>query len=159
MRTFLPLLLLLAASACGTVRTLPVQDSTRVEVRVEREFVTDTAWVELPVIVEKVVTMDTVSVLENKYAISKAEVSGGRLSHSLATRPVREPVKVEKEIVYRDSVVFRDRIVREDVKVEKELTPWQTLKMRTGGYCIASILLIIIYFVIKHLFNLNLFKL
>ncbi len=74
MRTFLPLLLLLAASACGTVRTLPVQDSTRVEVRVEREFVTDTAWVELPVIVEKVVTMDTVSVLENKYAISKAEV-------------------------------------------------------------------------------------
>lgn len=159
MRTILPLLLLLSASACGTVRTLPVQDSTRMEVRVEREFVTDTAWVELPVIVERVVTVDTVSVLENKYAISNAEVSGGRLSHSLATKPVREPVKVEKEIVYRDSMVFRDRIVREEVKVEKEFTPWQTLKMRTGGYCIVAILLIIIYFVIKHLFNLNLFKL
>lgn len=159
MRTILPLLLLLSASACGTVRTLPVQDSTRMEVRVEREFVTDTAWVELPVIVERVVTVDTASVLENRYARSEAVVSDGRLSHSLATKPVREPVKVEKEIVYRDSMVFRDRIVREEVKVEKEFTPWQTLKMRTGGYCIVAILLIIIYFVIKHLFNLNLFKL
>ena len=159
MRTFLPLLLLLAASACGTVRTLPVQDSTRVEVRVEREFVTDTAWVELPVIVERVVTMDTVSVLDNRYARSEAVVSGGRLAHSLETKPVREAAEVQREIVYRDSVVFRDRVVREEVKVERELTPWQTLKMRTGGYCIVAILLIIIYFVIKHLFNHNLFKL
>lgn len=159
MKRFLPLLLLLVASACGTVRTLPVQDSTRVEVRVEKEIVVDTAWVELPVIVEKVVTLDTASVLENRYAKSEAVVSGGRLSHSLATKAVREPVKVEKEIVYRDSLVYRDRVVREEVKVEKALTPWQTLKMRTGGVCLIAILLIIIYFVIKHLFNLNLFKL
>ena len=159
MKRFLPLLLLLVASACGTVRTLPVQDSTRVEVRVEKEIVVDTAWVELPVIVEKVVTLDTVSVLENRYAKSEAVVSSGRLSHSLATKAVREPVKVEKEIVYRDSLVYRDRVVREEVKKEKALTPWQTLKMRTGGVCLIAILLIIIYFVIKHLFNLNLFKL
>lgn len=159
MKRFLPLLLLLVASACGTVRTLPVQDSTRVEVRVEKEIVVDTAWVELPVIVEKVVTLDTASVLENRYAKSEAVVSGGRLSHSLATKAVREPVKVEKEIVYRDSLVYRDKVVKEEVKVEKALTPWQTLKMRTGGVCLIAILLIIIYFIIKHLFNLNLFKL
>ena len=159
MKRFLPLLLLLGVSACGTVRTLPVQDSTRVEVRVEREIVVDTAWVELPVIVEKVVTLDTASVLENKYAKSEAVVSRGRLSHLLATKAVREPVKVEKEIVYRDSVVFRDRVVENKVEVEKALTPWQTLKMKTGGICLLAIVLIIIYFVIKQLFNLNLFKL
>ncbi|MBR4351488.1 MAG: hypothetical protein IKQ01_00295 [Bacteroidales bacterium] len=159
MKRLLPLLLLLAASACGTVRTLPVQDSTRVEVRVEKEYVVDTAWVELPVIVERVATLDTVSVLENRYAKSEAVVSGGMLSHSLETKPVKEPVKIQKEIVYRDSLVFRDRIVKEEVKVEKDLTPWQTLKMRTGGVCLIAMLLIIIYFVIKHLFNLNLFKL
>ena len=159
MKRFLPLLLLLGASACGTVRTLPVQDSTRVEVRVEREIVVDTAWVELPVIVEKIVTLDTASVLENKYARSEAMVSGGRLSHSLATKGVREPVRVEKEIVYRDSLVYRDRVVREEVKVERPLNWWQKLKMKTGGVCLLAILLIIIYFVIKHLFNLNLFKL
>ena len=159
MKYFLPLLLLLAASACGTVRTLPVQDSTRVEVRVEKEIVTDTAWVELPVIVERVVTLDTASVLENRYAVSEAVVSGGRLAHSLATKPVREPVRVEKEIVYRDSLVYRDRVVREEVKVEKQLSWWQRVKMKTGGVCLLAILLIIIYFVIRQLFNLNLFKL
>ncbi|MBO4916533.1 MAG: hypothetical protein J5374_01475 [Bacteroidales bacterium] len=159
MRYVLPLLLLLGASACGTVRMLPVQDSTRVEVRVEREIVVDTAWVELPVIVEKVVTLDTVSVLENKYAISEAEVSGGRLVHSLATKAVREPVLVEKEIVYRDSVVFRDRVAREEIRVERELSWWESFRLRVGGWCLLAVLLIVIYLVIKHLFNLNLFKL
>lgn len=66
MKRLLPLLLLLAASACSTVRMLPVQDSARVEVRVEKEYVVDTAWVELPVIVERVATLDTASVLENR---------------------------------------------------------------------------------------------
>lgn len=110
-------------------------------------------------IVEKVVTLDTASVLENRYAVSEAVVSGGRLSHSLATKGVREPVKVEKEIVYRDSLVYRDRVVREEVKVEKQLSWWQRVKMKTGGVCLLAILLIIIYFVIRQLFNLNLFKL
>ena len=35
---------------------------------------------------------------------------------------VREPVKVEKEIVYRDSLVYRNRVVKEDIYIEKELT-------------------------------------
>ncbi len=159
MKRLLPLLLLLAASACGTVRTLPVQDSTRVEVRIEKEYVVDTAWVELPVIVERVVTLDTASVLENRFAKSEAVVSGGRLSHSLETKPVKEPVKIQKEIVYRDSLVFRDRTVKEEVEVEKALTPWQTLKMKAGGTCLIAIILIIIYFIISRLTNLNLFKL
>ncbi len=159
MKHLLPLLLLLAASACGTVRTLPAQDSARVEVRIEKEYVVDTAWVELPVIVERVVTLDTTSVLENRYAKSEAVVSGGRLSHSLETKPVKEPVKIQKEIVYRDSLVFRDRTVKEEVEVEKALTPWQTLKMKAGGTCLIAIILIIIYFIISRLTNLNLFKL
>ena len=146
-------------SACGVARPVQESDNTRVEVKTVVERVMDTAYVELPVIVEKVVTLDTASVLENRYAKSEAVVSNGRLSHSLATKAVREPVKVEKEIVYRDSLVFRDRVVREEVRVEKALTLWQTLKMRIGGVCLIVILLIIIYFVIKHLFNLNLFKL
>ena len=85
--------------------------------------------------------------------------SGGMFFHSLETKPVKEPVKIQKEIVYRDGLIFRDRIVKEEVKVEKDLTPWQTLKMRTGGVCLIAILLIIIFFVINLLFNLNLFKL
>ena len=145
MKYYLPLLLLLTASACSTVRTLPVQDSTRVEVRYETKTVHDTAYVELPVIVEKVATLDTASVLENKYAKSAASVSGGVLTHSLETKPVREPVAVEKQIVYRDSLVYRDRVQTVTVEVEKKLTAWQTIQMRLGLVAILIIMIVVIY--------------
>ena len=149
MRLALPLLLLslLAASACSTVRPLPSTDSTKVEVRYETKTVHDTAFVELPVIVERVATLDTASVLENKYAKSAASVSGGVLTHSLETKPVREPVSVEKQIVYRDSLVFRDKVQTVTVEVEKKLTWWQTLKMRLGLVAIVLIVIVVIYFI------------
>ena len=149
MRLALPLLLLslLAASACSTVRPLPTTDSTKVEFRYETKTVHDTAFVELPVIVERVATLDTASVLENKYAKSAASVSGGVLTHSLETKPVREPVAVEKQIVYRDSLVFRDRVQTVTVEVEKKLTWWQTIQMRLGLVAIVLIVIVVIYFI------------
>lgn len=156
MKRFLPILLLLSATACGTVRRLPsVTDSTRVEVRVEREFVHDTAWVELPVIIEKMATLDTASVLENKYAKSEAVVSRGVLHHSLQTKPVREPVIVQNEIVYRDSLVYRDRVVREDVYIEKELTWWQRFRLKLGTVSLILIVIAILYLFL-HFFHNNL---
>ena len=147
MKYYLPLLLLLTASACSTVRQLPSTDSTKVEVRYETKTVHDTAFVELPVIVERVATLDTASVLENKYAKSSALVSGGVLTHSLETKPVREPVAVEKQIVYRDSLVYRDKVQTVTVEVEKKLTWWQTLKMRLGIVAIVLIVIVVIYFI------------
>lgn len=147
MKYYLPLLLLLTASACSTVRTLPVQDSTRVEVRYETKTVHDTAYVELPVLVEKVATLDTASVLENKYAKSAASVSGGVLTHSLETKPVREPVAVEKQIVYRDSLVYRDKVQTVTVEVEKKLTWWQSFKMKLGVVTLVLLVIVVIYFI------------
>ena len=156
MRHLLPLLLLLAASACSTVRQLPsVTDSTKVEVRVVEKIVRDTAYVELPVIVEKVATLDTSSVLENKYAKSEASVSDGVLTHSLSTKPVREPVAVEYKEVVRDSIVYRDRIETQTVEVERKLTWWQTLKMKAGGLFLLIALIGIIYIIITHFINLK----
>ena len=153
------LVILLLLSACSTVRPLPVQtDSTKVEVRVETVTVTDTAFIELPVIVEKVVTLDTASVLENKYAKSEAIVSGGVLVHSLATKPVRQPVAVEKEIVYKDSLVFRDRVSTETVEVEKALNWWQRLRLFLGTLVLIAALAAIAYFIIKLFVPLNIFK-
>ena len=157
MRTRLPLLLLLAASACGTVRPIASTDSTRVEVRTEVKTVHDTAYVELPIIIEKRATLDTASTLENKYAMSEAVVASGILHHSLETRPVSVPVKVEKEIVYRDSLVYRDRIEAVTVEVEKKLTAWQQTKMKTGEVTMV-ISLIALIILITYLF-LNLLKL
>ena len=159
MKYYLPLLLLLTASACSTVRTLPVQDSTRVEVRTEVKTVHDTAYIELPVIVEKVITLDTVSTLENTYAKSEAVVSAGILQHSLETKPVSVPVKIETKEIMRDSIIFRDRIQTQNIEVEKPLNWWQPLRMKAGGLFLIITLISILYFIINHLFNLNLKKL
>ena len=158
MRFALPLLLLslLAASACSTVRPISTTDSTKVEVRYETKTVHDTAFVELPVIVERVATLDTASVLENKYARSEASVSGGILSHSLETKPVKQPVAVESREIVRDSIVFRDRVIQEDIYIEKQLNGWQKFRLRLGDVSLILIAIAILYL----LFNkLNLFKL
>ena len=137
----LPAILLL--TACGTVRPVLEQGSTKVEVK----------------IVEKVVTLDTASVLENKYAKSEAVVSGGVLTHSLATKPVKEPVAVEFKVIQRDSIVYQDRVLTETVEVEKELTPWQTLKMKTGGLFIGLSIGFILFLIITFFINSKFFKL
>ncbi|MBR4352075.1 MAG: hypothetical protein IKQ01_03300 [Bacteroidales bacterium] len=137
------LLLLAAASACGVVRpVIQPDDSTRVEVRYETVTLHDTAYVELPVIIEKIQTLDTTSTPENNYAKSEATVTAGILSHSLETKPAQLPVPVEKEIVYRDSIVFRDRVVTDVKEVERQLTFWQQFKMRAG---VAAMILTVLY--------------
>ena len=155
MKSSIFIILAFGVVACGTVRPVTGVDSTRVEVRTETRYVHDTSWVEIPVIVEKVSTLDTASVLENKYAKSEASVSGGILSHSLQTKPVREPVRIERKETVRDSIVYRDHIQTQTVEVERKLTWWQSLKMKAGGVALLVIALAILYF----LFNLlNLFK-
>ena len=149
------LLFTLLLTACGVARPVLESDNTKVEVKVVEKIVKDTAWFELPVIVEKVATLDTVSVLENKYAKSEAVVSGGVLHHSLQTKPVREPVSVESKETVRDSIVYRDRIQTKTVEVEKKLTPWQQAKMKVGGVCFILIILIGLYFIYSIISNLK----
>ena len=149
----------LLLSACGVARPVLEADNTKVEVKTVVERVVDTAYLELPVIVEKVATLDTASVLENKYAKSAALVSGGVLTHSLETKPVREPVRVETKIVNRDSIVFRDRIQTQTVEVEKKLSGWQQAKLRVGGFCFFLVILIGLYLILSFIYNLNIKKL
>ena len=153
-KLFAPLLLSLAAlatSSCGAVRpTAPsVTDSTRVEVRTETVTVHDTAYVELPVIVERIATMDTTSTLENTYAKSEATVTAGILHHSLETKPVKVPVEVETHIVYRDSLVYKDRIETQTVEVPRQLTWWQKTKMKLGVAFLILIVIAILYLFLK----------
>ena len=157
MKYYLPLLFIALASACSTVRPLPTTDSTKVEVRTETVIEKDTVYVELPRVVERVAVQDTTSHLENEFALSDARISGGVLKHSLETKPVKMPAVVDKQIVYRDSVVFRDRVQTVTVEVEKKLTGWQQAKLRVGGFCFFAVILIGLYFIITFLLNLKRF--
>jgi hypothetical protein len=140
MKHFLLFIFSALCVACSVARQAAPSENLSTRIEVVTVFEKDTVLVEIPQIVEKVQTMDTISFLENEFAKSSAEVSDGILSHSLETKPVQKPVKIQKEIVYRDSVVFRDRTVVETVEVEKPLTGWQQLKIKTGGYAIGMII-------------------
>ena len=142
----------LLLTACGVARPFLETDNTKVEVKTMVRTVTDTAYIELPVIVEKVATLDTASVLENKYAKSEASVSGGVLHHSLQTKPVREPVKVESVEVVRDSLVYRDRVQTVTVEVKKKLTWWHRFRLTLGNIFFALIVIAILY-LLSLLFN------
>ena len=149
------LLFTLLLTACGVARPVLESDNTKVEVKVVEKIVKDTAWFELPVVVEKVATLDTASVLENKYSKSEAVVSAGILHHKLETKPVNIPVRVETKTVYRDSLIYRDRIQTKTVEVEKKLTGWQQAKMKVGGVCFILIILIGLYFIYSFISNLK----
>ncbi len=159
MKSSISLLLALGVVACGTVRPVTGVDSTKVEVHTETVIQHDTAYVELPVIVEKVTTLDTTSTLENTYAKSEAVVTAGILHHSLETKPVSIPVKVETKTVYRDSLVFRDRVQTQTVEVEKKLNWWQQLKLKAGGLFLILTLIGIVYIILNLFVKPKLFSL
>ena len=159
MKPSISLLLALGVVACGTVRPVTGVDSTKVEVHTETVIQHDTAYVELPVIVEKVATLDTTSTLENTYAKSEAVVTAGILRHSLETKPVSIPVKVETKTVYRDSLVFRDRVQTQTVEVEKKLNWWQKLKLKAGGLFLILTLIGIVYIIVNLFVKPKLFSL
>ena len=140
MKHFLLFIFSALCVACSVARQAVPSENLSTRVEVITVFEKDTVLVEIPQIVEKVQTMDTISFLENEFAKSSAEVSDGIMSHSLETKPVQKPVEIQKEIVYRDSVVFRDRTVVETVEVEKPLSGWQQFKIKIGGYAIGMII-------------------
>ena len=122
MKNFTIFLVSLLCVACASARQVTPLENTHVEVRTEKVFQKDTVYLELPLLVEQVQTLDTMSVLENRYAKSEAIVADGVLVHSLATKPVKEPIEVETKVVYRDSLVYVDKIVKETVEVAKPLS-------------------------------------
>ena len=151
MKNFILVLFSLLCVACGSIKQVTQTERVVTETRIETVFKTDTVFLEVPKIVERVVTKDTLSVLENEFAKSAASVSDGLLAHSLETKPVKQPVEIQTKIVYRDSIIVQDRVVTEIQEVEKELTGWQSFKMKMGGWflgiLIILIVLVILYFV------------
>ena len=141
--TFL-ILLSAVCVACATSRQAAPSEKILVETRIETVYKTDTVYLEVPKIVEKIVTADTVSVLENEYAKSEASVSEGLLAHSLETKPVKQPVEVQTQVVYRDSMIVKDNVIVQTVEVEKDLTGWQSFKMAMGGWMLGIIIFMIV---------------
>lgn len=133
-----------ASTKNATTNEVDKRDSIRVEVRERIIKVPDTIFVEIPSQSAERVTADSLSHLENDYAVSDAKINAdGTLFHSLATKPQQKPVPIEKEIEQKDSVVYVDRwyneTVTKEVEVEKPLSWWQRTQMY--GFWVALLII------------------
>lgn len=107
-------------------------DSVRVEYRERVEYVPDTVFLEIPLQSAERTTADSVSHLENEYAVSDARITAdGLLFHDLQTKAQAKPIATQREIVTRDSVIYKDRYInsREKVQVPRALTAFQRFQM------------------------------
>lgn len=122
------LAMLVGCAPTKAVQSTVVADTTSVKVVHHIEQVRDTVYVEIPQIIERNVTRDTVSHLENEYAKSDAIVDGEFLWHTLEMKPQEKAVEIIKEIEYIDReiekkvevVKYLDRLIEaEDTRFEK----------------------------------------
>lgn len=119
------------------------RDSVRVETVIRTERIPDTVFIEVPVEHERQTVRDTTSHLETSFAVSDARINpDGSLFHSLENKPQKRPVPTEKEIIYRDSIIYRDRTNTEIIEVGRKLTWWQQTKMQ-GFWILLTIILFI----------------
>ena len=103
---------LLLFSSCRTGRQVVVveaRDSVRVEERVREIKVTDTLFVAVPMQKESTTVRDSMSHLENDYAVSDARIMiDGSLYHSLETKPRTDTLTQELSVQAKDSIIYRD---------------------------------------------------
>lgn len=132
------LLVLCLASCSPRVIT---ETETIIEYR--DRIVTDTAVVEIPVEVEKIITRDTTSHLESTYARSDAMVSEGFLHHSLESIP--QYIKVPVEVHVTDTLYKEAEIRTETVEVEKPLSWWQKFRMDAFWWLLGAVVLLLLW--------------
>lgn len=155
MKNIFPLILLLCSvSSCGLFHHTP---TTVIEYRdttiIRERLVHDTVKVTVPEIIERNVTTDTTSHLENDWAKSDASVRDGFLWHSLETKPhtIEVPVLVP---VHDTLIVQKEAEIRaETVEVEKPLTFWQRLKIGAFWWLLGSTVLLLLWTFRKTIFK------
>lgn len=152
--TGIGLLLSILNTSCCTTKTLAnsTKDSIRIETITRTEYIKDTVFFEVPVEVKVNVVKDTISNLETSLAVSTAQIdSNGNLSHSLKNKVKNVPILTKKEVIYRDSIVYRDKANIQTIEVPRELTKWQ--KFRLNGFWVLLLILGVgVYLKIKKIF-------
>jgi hypothetical protein len=135
----LAFLLVLCLASCSP----RVITETETVIEYRDRIVTDTAVVEIPVEVEKIVTRDTTSHLENTYARSDAMVSEGFLHHSLESIP--QYIKVPVEVHVTDTLYKEAEIRTETIEVEKPLSWWQKFRMDAFWWLLGAVIALLLW--------------
>ena len=142
------ILLLMCAMSCSP--KIVYKTETKIEYR--DRVVHDTTTVEIPKEIEKIVTKDTVSHLENRYAKSDALVSEGMLYHSLESIP--QVIKVPVEVHVTDTLYKEAQIIEKEVKVEKPLSGCQKVKIGAFWWLLGGLVLSLVWIFRKQIVKL-----
>ena len=130
-------------SSCRTGRQVVVvegKDSIRIEERVREIKVTDTLFVEIPGQKESTTVRDSVSHLENDYAVSDARImADGTLYHSLETKARTDTLSKELTVQAKDSIIYRYKLNTKVVTVEKELNWFAKMRIWIGNVMLVLI--------------------
>lgn len=130
-------------SSCRTGRQVVVvegKDSIRIEERVREIKVTDTLFVEVPMQKESTTVRDSMSHLENDYAISDARIMiDGSLYHSLETKPRIDTIPKELSVQAKDSIIYRYKLNTKVVTVEKPLGWFSQMRLWLGNVMLVLI--------------------
>lgn len=135
-------IVLLLFSSCRTGKIVVVEgkDSIRIEERVREIKVTDTLFVEVPMQKESTTVRDSMSHLENDYAISDARIMiDGSLYHSLETKPRTDTLTQELSVQAKDSIIYREKVVPKIYPVEKELNWFVRMRIWLGNIMLVLI--------------------
>ena len=135
-------IVLLLFSSCRTGKIVVVEgkDSIRIEERVREIKVTDTLFVAVPMQKESTTVRDSMSHLENDYAVSDARIMiDGSLYHSLETKPRTDTLSREVGVQVRDSIIYREKVVPKIVPVEKELNWFTQMRIWLGNIMLVLI--------------------
>ena len=134
-------------SCCVCKKCPPQKDSVRVEYR--DRIIHDTTTFTVEKEIEKIVTRDTSSHLENSWAKSDALVSEGFLHHSLESVP--QIIKVPYEVVVTDTLIIEK--LTEPQYVEKPLTWWQRFRQDAFWWLTGGIILLLLWTFRKLIFK------
>lgn len=131
----------LAVHSCGSSRQVASSTSSLV-IREHTELVPALVEIQIPEIKAERMTRDTISHLENDWAVSNAAIRhGGTLYHSLAIKPQNRTVETVTQVFYRDSIQVVEKEVEKSVPMP--LTWWQMSQIR-GFWVVLAILAILV---------------
>lgn len=160
----------LFATACRTTRpptvtTPPVvihnNDSVRIETKTVTVFVRDTLTVEIPAQTAERTTPDSISHLENDFAVSDARINpDGTLFHNLETKPRKIDVPFDKPVEKTETTGERIREIEKPVptpvpvEVERKLTWWESTCIKFAPWSFGLLIIAIGYILRKPITNL-----
>ena len=125
-----------------------VTHQIRTEIQYRERLVPIVASVNIPYFMERNVTKDTTSHLENPFARSDARISGGLLFHTLESIP--QTIETTVYVPVTDTLWKDSEIITKEVPVEKKLSWWQKFRINSFWYLLVGLILSLLWIFRKY---------